>query len=207
MEGNLAVFLYSSVFDNPFHKTNGKLLCYFKMLKIICLIMLASSSVVTLYDVNQDKKNENWQIVNDNVMGGRSKANIEISEDGLLHYFGEISLENNGGFSSLRYKDLDVSVSANDVIRLTVKGDGNKYQFRVTSEENPGFSYITYFKTISQLTTIDIKLKYLYPSFRGRKLNLPNFENGKLRELGILFGNKKEEKFSLKIQKVELIRA
>ena len=44
----------------------------------------------------------------------------------------------------------------------------------------------------------------MYPSFRGRKLNQPNFDNAYIQEIGILIGNKKEENFKLILDKIEL---
>ena len=43
-----------------------------------------------------------WFIVNDGVMGGLSQGGPSLSGSGTLLFSGEISLENNGGFSSIR---------------------------------------------------------------------------------------------------------
>ena len=40
-----------------------------------------------------------------------------------------------------------------------------------------------------------IPLKDLYPVFRGRILDIPNFDSQRIVELGFLIGNKKPEKF------------
>jgi NADH dehydrogenase [ubiquinone] 1 alpha subcomplex assembly factor 1 len=44
----------------------------------------------------------------------------------------------------------------------------------------------------------------MYPSFRGRRLNQPNFSNDSIEELTFLIGNKKSEKFKLLIDKIVL---
>ena len=44
----------------------------------------------------------------------------------------------------------------------------------------------------------------MYPSFRGRKLNKENFNKTSIEEIGFLIGNKKQEKFNLEIDKIEL---
>ena len=43
-----------------------------------------------------------WQTVLDGVMGGRSTGRIAAGEGGTLRFTGELSLENNGGFSQSR---------------------------------------------------------------------------------------------------------
>ena len=43
-----------------------------------------------------------WQTTNDGVMGGRSDGRFRINEDRNMEFFGTLSLENNGGFASVR---------------------------------------------------------------------------------------------------------
>jgi len=43
----------------------------------------------------------------------------------------------------------------------------------------------------------------MYPSFRGRKLDQPNFSKDCIEEIAFLFGNKSQEKFKLIIDKIE----
>ena len=54
-----------------------------------------------------------WSIVNDDVMGGVSQGSAQAVDDVLL-FKGDISLENNGGFSSVSFKPeskMDMSAS------------------------------------------------------------------------------------------------
>ena len=44
----------------------------------------------------------------------------------------------------------------------------------------------------------------MYPSFRGRKLNLPNFSEKAIEEITFLIGNKKAEKFALILDEIRL---
>lgn len=55
-----------------------------------------------LYDFDKPELANNWQIVNDGVMGGRSSSRLTISGDGTASFLGDLSLENNGGFASVR---------------------------------------------------------------------------------------------------------
>ena len=57
-----------------------------------------------------------WSIVNDDVMGGISQGQAQAVDDVLL-FRGQISLENNGGFSSVSFKpDPKMDMSASQVI-------------------------------------------------------------------------------------------
>ena len=44
----------------------------------------------------------NWNIVNDSVMGGRSQATLKLINNTYANFKGYLSLQNNGGFSSIR---------------------------------------------------------------------------------------------------------
>jgi hypothetical protein len=44
----------------------------------------------------------------------------------------------------------------------------------------------------------------MYASFRGRKLDKPNFSEKNIEEIAFLIGNKKAESFQLEINKLEL---
>jgi hypothetical protein len=137
-------------------------------------------------------------------MGGLSRSNISINESGNAVFVGSISLENNGGFCSLRH-DLDKkSVADFDKISIRIKGDGKRYQFRIKENRNDYYSYVSYFETSGNWETIEIPLKDMYPIFRGRELNMSNFSGNSVEEVAFLIGNKKEETFRLEIDKIEI---
>jgi hypothetical protein len=70
-----------------------------------------------------------WQTVNDGVMGGISSSRM-AEADGVLSFEGELSLENNGGFASVR-RLVDTDLSQVTGVRLEVRGDQRTYQFRL----------------------------------------------------------------------------
>lgn len=157
-----------------------------------------------IFDFNNSSSLKNWYSVDDDVMGGRSNGNIKLSDEGHGLFEGKISLENNGGFSSVRYEFEQMAVSPADQIVFRIKGDSKKYQFRVKENSRTYYSYIFEFETTGDWEEILIPLKEMYPSFRGRKLDRPNFEHEQIEEITFLIGNKKEEQFKLLIDKIEI---
>jgi len=82
---------------------------------LFTLIMLTnniSSAQNNTYKIDFGKEGDglDWQIVDDGVMGGMSVGEGTLY-DNSLQFQGLVSLENNGGFSSLRspYKSMDLS--------------------------------------------------------------------------------------------------
>ena len=167
-------------------------------------ILFTSMQAQVIFDFNKKSDLQDWIIVNDVVMGGRSSSTFKLNEEGLGTFEGNISLENNGGFSSLRYRFLKRTLKEYTHVKITLCGDGKKYQFRVKSNVRDYYSYIAPFLTSGEWQEIVIPLEDMYPSFRGRRLNQPNFSNDSIEELTFLIGNKKSERFKLLIDKIVL---
>ena len=159
---------------------------------------------MTIFKINKTSDVSDWKVVNDVVMGGKSNGEFFLDESGFGVFTGAVSLENNGGFSYLRYQFNRFNVSAYQKIKIRLKGDGKKYQFRVKSSKYSQESYITNFETTGEWQTIEIIMSNLSPTFRGKKLNLPNYTGEYLEEVGFLIGNKKNESFCLLLDTIEL---
>lgn len=172
------------------------------LLGIVILIPLMPME--TIFDFNKDSAIQHWEIVDDRVMGGNSLGSFKLSPDGFGLFEGQISLENNGGFSSIRYRFKKIKVDEGNFIILKVKGDGKNYQLRIKENSSNSYSYIIPFATSGEWQEIKIAMKDMYPSFRGRKLDLPNFSHDYIEEVVFLVGNKKTERFELLIDKIVL---
>ncbi len=170
------------------------------MTKSALLVMIFSAIVLStewLIEFQKDSSLDDWYILDDGVMGGLSQGNFSLTNEGHLKYFGKISTANYGGFSSLRYMFNQKEIPQFNVCTLRIKGDGKKYQFRIKDDRDNYYSYITYFDTTKEWKDITINLTDMYPSFRGRVLNFPNYKPSTIEELCILAGNKKNESFEI----------
>lgn len=141
----------------------------------------------------------NWSIVDDVVMGGVSAGNFYINNVGNAIFKGEVSIENNGGFSSVRYDCNNIDVRQHSSIAIRLRGDTKKYQFRVKSSNQDMHSYIAYFETSGEWEIINLPLNEFQPTFRGRKLSMPRFNGEFISQIAILIGNKKSESYELEI--------
>ena len=71
---------------------------------------------------------QRWQAVNDGVMGGVSDGRFRMNPDRTMEFFGRLSLENNGGFASVRTKPTNFNIHAGDTLVVRVKGTaGNMF--------------------------------------------------------------------------------
>ena len=156
-----------------------------------------------LYDFKSSSKGD-WFIVNDGVMGGLSKGKLDFNEEGHAVFSGTVSLENNGGFTSIRRNMKAAEVDPKKSVQIRLRGDGKRYQFRFKEQSSNYYSFIQYFETSGEWETIEIPLSDFYPSFRGRKLDMDNFKGSQIEEMSFLIANYKQEIFQLKIDWIKL---
>jgi hypothetical protein len=168
------------------------------------LIFSSQNQPKVLFDFNKQADISNWIVVNDVVMGGESSGSFRLSNDGFGVFDGTISLDNNGGFSSLRYQFSKTKVKQYSTIIVKLRGDGKNYQLRIKSNSTDSYSYVAPFSTTGEWQEIAIRLQDMYPSFRGRKLDQPNFAQDHIEEITFLIGNKRKENFKIELDQITL---
>ncbi|WP_290589048.1 CIA30 family protein [Arenimonas sp. SCN 70-307] len=160
------------------------------------------NAMQTLMQFDDGAGEPRWVAVNDGVMGGRSQGGPEV-KGGALHFSGVLSLANNGGFSSVRTVGRNFDVTGAQAVVLRVKGDGRTYQLRLATDAR--FRGITVswggeFATVAgQWTEVRVPLATLRPSAHGMQLQGPPMDPSKVRELGLLVGDKREGPFALEV--------
>ena len=137
-----------------------------------------------------------WSVVNDTVMGGRSKSSWEHIDDKNAKFSGTLSLENNGGFCSVRTYPIDLKLNRTQGILVKVLGDGRSYSLNARSRKTrSGINYrATFATTKDKVSKVWLGL---------RTLNQPGEETGLkiyrllrvkiLRELDFFSGTKDQE--------------
>lgn len=168
------------------------------------MTLISSRPPLVIFDFNKKSEIQDWLIVDDVVMGGESSGTFHLNTDGFGVFEGSISLENNGGFSSVQYEFPKKQINDYSKVIIKLRGDGKNYQFRIKSNSENSYSYIAPFMTSGDWEEIEIPLKDMYPSYRGRRLDLPNFSDDYIEEVTFLIGNKEKEQFKLLIDKIEL---
>ena len=179
------------------------------LLKTIRLFTVIQFSVLfvkaeIIYDFSENSNLRNWRVIDDGVMGGRSQGSLRINFEGHGVFSGFISLENYGGFSSIRFNTTPIKVIGYDYISVRVFGDNKEYQLRIKSDYYDRHVYSKPFFAKNEWQEISIPLRKMKPQFRGRKLRMSNFNERSIVEIGILIGNKVEEDFTLFIDSISL---
>jgi len=161
-----------------------------------------STSPIFVFEKDIDL--DNWYVLDDGVMGGLSKGQLSIDDNYKGVFQGTVSLENNGGFSSIRYYCGNLDTRGKSTFSLRIKGDGKDYQFRIKESSNDYYSFVFKISTTGDWQTIEVPFSEMYASWRGRRVNVPNYSESQIQEVGILIGNKRAESFKLLIDKIEM---
>ena len=157
-----------------------------------------------IFDFTKEADLKNWNVVNDTVMGGESSGKMGKDAQGNGLFEGHVSLDNNGGFTSIRYDAGIIKLQGYSKFVIVLKGDGKPYQFRVKTNSNDYYAYVYSFETTGDRQSIEIPFSTMVPSFRGKSLNMANFPGDYMEEIGFLIGNKKVEEFKLAIDNISV---
>lgn len=143
-----------------------------------------------------------WFVVNDGVMGGRSSSSIRITDEGFAVFQGDLSLENNGGFASVRTVIPAGALEGASRLLLRIRADGKGYQVRLRMEGRfDGVAYAASFEpTTTDWVTVAIPLESFEPTFRGYSPpDAPALDPSAVRQVGLMLTDKQVGPFRLEI--------
>ncbi|MCS7469126.1 CIA30 family protein [Stieleria sp. ICT_E10.1] len=173
------------------------------LLLIVCLgvaPVIAEDRVLLKFDDAEASKT--WQTVNDGVMGGRSDGRFKINDDKNMEFFGTLSLENNGGFASVRSREAKLGLKEGDSIAVRVRGDGREYTFRLNVPRSISRnSYRQSFKTKKdEWIEVTLPLEKFVATWRGRVFPNEKFDPGNITGMGIQLSDKQAGPFRLEVE-------
>ncbi len=161
-----------------------------------------------LFSFDGPQASRAWRPVNDGVMGGRSSGRVSVNEYKNLEFTGNLSLENNGGFASVRARGSGLSMTSGDTLVVRVRGDGRTYSFNLYTQRNMGgYSYRQSLPT-KRGEWIDVRLPVdqFVATWRGRNFRNQPLDPQKVAGVGILLGDKKPGAFKLEVDSIKLVR-
>ena len=171
----------------------------------ILLLLLAMNTHAAadkiLFDFQTVTNTAAWQVVNDDVMGGVSTSSFRLT-NGVAVFRGEVSLENNGGFASVRSLPARHDLAGCDTFVIRVRGDGRRYKFTVRTDRSfDSAIYQSVFATKKgEWEEHRLPVKGFVPTFRGRVLSgAPPLDTAKVTSVGFLISDKQDGPFQLEV--------
>lgn len=171
--------------------------------------LMGQDTLLPLLDFAGPDAAQAWQAVNDGVMGGRSRGRFRITGDRSLEFTGNLSLENNGGFASVRTKPTTLAVQSGDTLVLRVKGDGRAYLVNLyTKARRMAFSYRADLPTEKdRWQEIHLPLDRFEPTSFGQVVQgMGPVDPSQISGLGFMLADKNPGAFRLEVDWVKVIR-
>jgi len=167
----------------------------------------AQQTLLPLVDFARPEAGQQWQAVNDGVMGGVSDGRFKITEGKTLEFFGTLSLENNGGFASVRTKPADRDIKTGDTLVVRVKGDGREYVVNIyTKSRRVAFSYRAPLPTTKdEWSEVSVPLADFIPTAFGRRVQgMGPVEPDQINGVGFMLSDKQAGKFQVQVEWVKV---
>jgi NADH dehydrogenase [ubiquinone] 1 alpha subcomplex assembly factor 1 len=163
----------------------------------------------TLFDFRGRDEAKRWVRVNDGVMGGVSRSEMAFTPEGTAVFEGTVSLENYGGFASVRTHPQAYDLDGYEGLAVRVKGDGHRFKLRIRTDDRfDGPAYQADFDTeAGAWITVYAPFDAFVPTFRGRRLlDMPPLDGAQIRQIGFLIADKQEGPFRLEIDWIKAYR-
>lgn len=165
---------------------------------------MATATLSPLFDFSDPARDGGFTPIGDAVMGGRSRGRASAAR-GVLRFDGVVSLENGGGFASIRSAPAAFDLSGAAGIALRVRGDGRRYRLALRAGDTPDdASWQAAFETATGgWEVILLPLALFAPVRRGRPApEAGSLRPDRIRTVGFLVGEGQEGPFALEISAV-----
>jgi NADH dehydrogenase [ubiquinone] 1 alpha subcomplex assembly factor 1 len=148
-----------------------------------------------------------WGAIDDRVMGGVSRSRLRHDPAGWAVFEGEVSLERNGGFASVRSQPQALGRPEAVACLIEARGDGHRFKLRLLTDDS--FDAVSYQAGFApeagRWSTVRLPLAGFVPTFRGRVVaDAPPLDPARIRQIGLLIADRQVGPFALAIRSIEL---
>jgi hypothetical protein len=171
-----------------------------------CLTLFAGAGAMAeerkIHDFTDPEAVGDWVAIHDVVMGGISSGGVEATAAGSMLFEGVLSLENNGGFASIRSRPRLRDLGAYEGIVIRFRADGNRYKLNLKTDPSfDGIMYRVSFATIDgEWRELRFPFSEFRASFRGRFVrDAPPLDPTRITTVGLLISDKQEGPFRMEV--------
>jgi hypothetical protein len=166
------------------------------------------NDTVVLFDFRDSRAVNDWVAVDDRVMGGVSRSMLRHDQAGHAVFEGEVSLERNGGFASVRSSPGARGKAGALVCVIEVRGGSKQYKLSLLTDD--GFDSLNYQAGFApegrDWQTIRLPLTAFRASFRGREVaGAPALDPSRIRQVGLMIAARQAGPFALDIRCIGLV--
>ena len=161
---------------------------------------MSNSIEQVVLDFSDAQAARSWQAIDDRIMGGCSYSQPEHIDDVGLRFSGMVSLENNGGFASIRSSSGLWDLSSYKGLKLRLRGDAKTYKLSLRTDFfYDGVSYQTAFTTEEDTwQEIFLPFEAFVPTHHGVSLTtVAPMDRHHITSFGLFIADRQEGPFQL----------
>ena len=148
-----------------------------------------------------------WHAIDDRVMGGISRSRLKHDTAGHAVFEGKVSLEQNGGFASVRSSPGERGQPGATICLIEVRGCPKQFKLRLLTDDR--FDSVNYQLGFApdahDWQTLRLPLTAFRARFRGRELpGAPALAAARIRQVGLMIAARQAGPFALDIRRISL---
>lgn len=170
---------------------------------------MSDADILTLFDFADPTSVLAWAPIDDRVMGGISRSTLRHDPAGFAVFEGNVSLERNGGFASVRCAPgaLGKPGAQHCVIEVR-RGDGKQFKLSLLTDD--GFDSVNYQATFAPMgqdwQVLRLPIAAFRANFRGREVpGAPALDSARIRQIGLMIAARQAGPFALDIRHISLL--
>lgn len=166
-----------------------------------------------LFDFTDPNAASAWHAIDDRVMGGISRSSLRGDPAGHAVFEGEVSLERNGGFASIRCDPGERGLPGAEACLLELREPrefhGCNKTFKLSILTDDGFDSLNYQAGFAPAgidwQTLRLPLADFRATFRGREVpGAPALDPACIRQIGLMIAERQSGPFGLDIRRISL---
>ena len=167
-------------------------------------------AMTRLTDFDQAPANARWRMVNDNVMGGKSKGDVRFA-GGVMTFFGAINT-NGGGFSSVRLPIERGTLAGAKRIVMRLRPDA-RVPYRLLVIDGAGRPRqilhqreLSFDGAAGEWQTVTVDLGAMQPTFHGEPVAAAPLDPAAAVQIGFILNDTGDGPFELQVDWIDVAR-
>ncbi len=162
-----------------------------------------------LFDFADPQAAQAWQAIDDRVMGGQSRSRLRHDPQGHAVFEGEVSLDRNGGFASVRSTPGKRGLAGAQVCLVELRGGPTPFKLCLLTDD--GFDSLQYQAVFAPAAadwhSLCLPLAAFSARFRGREVpGAAPLDPARIRQVGLMTVSRRAGPFALAIRRICLAR-
>ena len=159
-----------------------------------------------LFDFGDPSAVADWGAIDDRAMGGASSSRLRYDPAGHAIFEGNVSLERNGGFASIRSTPASRGTPDTQTCFIEARATGKRFKLNLlTDDAFDSINYQASFTPESAWQTLHIPLANFRATFRGREVpGAPALDPAHIRQVGLKIAERQVGPFALEVRRIGL---